>query len=145
MFATRYKSALGKSCIDLPIHLRSPDILNIRNEDEKCFLWCVIAYLYPVEEHAYRVSNYTQHVGKFNLKGVRFPPDINHIDRFCKQNNIKVNLFELIDNGVEQRGVTIIKDYYTDNNLKGCNLLHYTDGVRRHYLLRRNISKFYQE
>ena len=40
---------------------------------------------------------------------------------------------------------TVTKDYYTDNNLKGCNLLHYTDGVRRHYLLCRNISKFYNE
>ena len=38
MFATRYKSALGRSYIDLPIHLRSPAILNIWNEDEMCFL-----------------------------------------------------------------------------------------------------------
>ena len=145
MFATRYKSALGRSYIDLPKHLRSPDILNIQNEDAMCFLWCVIAYLYPVNENASRVTNYTQHVGKFNLKDVHFPPDIKDIDRFCKQNNIKVNIFELIDDGVEHRGGTIIKDYYTVNDLQGCNILHYTNGVRRHYLLCRNISKFYHK
>ena len=145
MFATRYKSALGKSYIDLPIHLRSPDILNIQNEDEKCFIWCVIAYLYPVEENSNRVSNYIQHVEKFNLKNVHFPPDTKDIDRFCKQNNILVNVFELIDKGERERGGIIKKVYYTHNNLKGCNLLYYTDGIRHHYLLCRNISKFYHE
>ena len=32
-------------------------ILNIHNTDNKCLLWCLIAYLYPAKDHPNRVNN----------------------------------------------------------------------------------------
>ena len=35
-------------------------IINIKNNDDKCFMWCVLAQLYPVAKNAERVSNYNK-------------------------------------------------------------------------------------
>ena len=34
----------------------SKSIINIKNNDQYCFLWCILAYLYPVEDHKDRIS-----------------------------------------------------------------------------------------
>ena len=43
---TTYKPLVGSSYIDLPIELRSPrkGLINIKNNDQKCFLWCHVRY-----------------------------------------------------------------------------------------------------
>ena len=37
--------------------MRKKAILNMENKDDKCFQWCVLRYLYPIDKHATRVSN----------------------------------------------------------------------------------------
>ena len=39
--------------MDLPAELRSPrkGIINIKNKDEKCFLWCHVRHINPSKEH----------------------------------------------------------------------------------------------
>ena len=48
-----YKPLLGSSYIDLPIELRSPrkGLINIKNKDQKCFLWCHVRHINPSKEH----------------------------------------------------------------------------------------------
>ena len=48
-----YRPLLGSSYIDLPIELRSPrkGLINIKNEDQKCFLWCHVTHINPSKEH----------------------------------------------------------------------------------------------
>ena len=54
-------------------------IINISNYDQFCFLWCILAYLYPFEDHQNRTSIYSIHmqstfgVNKFILEGSEFP------------------------------------------------------------------------
>ena len=47
------KPLLGSSEIDLPIELRSPrkGLTNIKNEDQKWFLWCHARHINPSKEH----------------------------------------------------------------------------------------------
>ena len=42
-----YRPLSGNSYIDLPVELRSPEkgLINIKNKDEKCFLWCYVRHL----------------------------------------------------------------------------------------------------
>ena len=42
-----YRLLSGSSYIDLPVELRSPrkGLINIKNEDEKYFLWCHVRHL----------------------------------------------------------------------------------------------------
>ena len=48
-----YKPLLGSSYTDLPIELRSPrkGLINIKNNDQKCFLWYHVRYINPSKEH----------------------------------------------------------------------------------------------
>ena len=52
-----YKPLLGSSYIDLPIELRSPrkGLINIKNKDQKCFLWCHVRHINPSNEHPERI------------------------------------------------------------------------------------------
>ena len=48
----------ASSYIELPGKYKdSKSIINIKNNDQYCFLWCILAYLYPVEDHKDRTSN----------------------------------------------------------------------------------------
>ena len=52
-----YKSLVGTSYIDLPIELRSSRkrLINIKNNDQKCFLWCHVGHINPTQEHPGRI------------------------------------------------------------------------------------------
>ena len=56
------------SWVELPEKCRNnKSIINIKNDDQFCFLWCILAYLYTVGEHKNRTSNYSMHFNKLNL------------------------------------------------------------------------------
>ena len=44
-----YRTLSGSSYMDLPVKLRSPRkrLINIRNKDQKCFLWCHVRHINP--------------------------------------------------------------------------------------------------
>ena len=44
--------------MDLPVELRSPrkELINIKNSDQKCFLWCHIRHINPSKEHPVRIK-----------------------------------------------------------------------------------------
>ena len=39
--------------MDLPVELRRPrkGLINIKNKDKKCFLWCHVRHINPSKEH----------------------------------------------------------------------------------------------
>ena len=48
-----YRPLVGSSYIDLPIelkHLRK-GLINIKNNEQKCFLWCHVKHINPVKDH----------------------------------------------------------------------------------------------
>ena len=54
-----YEPLVGSSYIDLPIELRRPRkrLLNIKNIDQKCFLWCHVRHINPTQEHPGKIKN----------------------------------------------------------------------------------------
>ena len=52
-----YRPLSGSSYMDLPVELRSPrkGLINIKNKDEKCFLWCHVRHIDPLKEHSERI------------------------------------------------------------------------------------------
>ena len=53
-----YKPIKGSSYIPLPeFLLRKKAIINMENKDDKCFLWCVLRYLHPVQKNASRIDD----------------------------------------------------------------------------------------
>ena len=43
--------------MDLPIELKHPrkGLINIKNEDQKCFSWCHVRHINPSKEHPGRI------------------------------------------------------------------------------------------
>ena len=89
-----YKPLHASTFIKLPKYLKDKKaIINIKNTDNKCFLYCVIAGLDTrVHSHPNRVSNYLNMIHLFNLEGITFPVTINQIAKFEKNNNVSINV-----------------------------------------------------
>ena len=51
----------GSSYMDLPVEL-SPikGLINIKNKDKKCFLWCHVTHINPSKEHPERIKKMTK-------------------------------------------------------------------------------------
>ena len=99
----------ASSWVELPPNYKnSKSIINIKNEDNLCFLWCILAYLFPVIEHKNRTSNYSMHINKLNLDNLEFPMKVKDIPKFERKNNLNINVFELTNN--------ILSPIYINNN-----------------------------
>ena len=87
----------ASSFIELPPKYKnSQSIINIKNNDQYCFLWCILAYLYPVEDNKNITSSYSKHFDKFNLEGLEFPMKVKDIPKFENLNiGLCINVFEL--------------------------------------------------
>ena len=53
-----YGPLLGSSYVKLPVELGSPrkGLINIKNNDQKCFLWCHVRHVNPSKEYPERVT-----------------------------------------------------------------------------------------
>ena len=43
------------------------------NKDQKCFLYCILAFLFPTESHVDRMKNYKKYLSLINFKGNEMP------------------------------------------------------------------------
>ena len=69
-------------------------LINIKNMHNKCFLWCHIRHLNPVERNFQRITNEDKEVvSKPNYEGINFPVSEKDYCRIEKQNNIFINVF----------------------------------------------------
>ena len=52
-----YRPLSASFYMELPVELKSPrkGLINIKNKDEKCFLWCHVPHINPSEEHPERI------------------------------------------------------------------------------------------
>ena len=85
----------GSSYIDLPKELKNKKaIINMKNEDNKCFLWCVLRALNPKDRDAERIDkDLKSKVDTLNMEGITYPVDFKDINRFEKQNpNISISV-----------------------------------------------------
>ena len=99
-----YRPLAGSFYIELPAQLRSPrkGLINIKNKDKKCFLWCHLRHINPLKEHPEimkkKKKNDKKVVEKLNYDGIEFPvqeKDFNKIE----VKNICINVFEY-ENGL---------------------------------------------
>ena len=53
-----YRPLSGSSYMNLPVGLRSPrkGLINIKNKDQKCFLWCHVRHIKHSKEHPERIK-----------------------------------------------------------------------------------------
>ena len=91
----------GFSYIPLPEFIRNKNaVVNLKNKDQKCFLWCVLRYLHPVKSHNDRLTDLKRYEKDLNFKGIDFPVKLKDITKFENQNPSLpgVNVFSVRDN-----------------------------------------------
>ena len=77
----------GSSYIDLPSWIKNKKaIVNIKNKDNKCFLWCILRYLHPRDRDEERIKDLEKYEFSLNTKGITFPMKVNNITQFEKLN-----------------------------------------------------------
>ena len=95
LHTTRWEPLYGSSYIPLDPYLANKKaIINMKNEDDKCFMWSVLRALYPKDNHPERIDNdLKSKQNTLNMKGICYPVDLKAIDRFETQNpNISISV-----------------------------------------------------
>lgn len=95
---SRFEPIAGTSYIDLPKFLKSKKaIINVKNEDNKCFKYAVLSALFPAAKDAQRVSKYKPFEHLLDFSCVQFPVELRDITKFEEKNplvSINVYMFD---------------------------------------------------
>ena len=91
-----YRPLIGTSYIDLPIELKHPKnrLINIKNNDQKCFLWCHVRHTNPTKEHPERITKIDRKIAhNLNYDRIEFPVEEKDFKKIEVKNNIWINVF----------------------------------------------------
>ena len=101
------------------------DLINIKNNDNKCFLWCHIRHLSSLKIHPERITKADKNMAnEFDYEGIEFPVSKRDLNKIEKKNNICINVFYYKNN-------LFYPVYLSDQNFDDCiNLLMITDEVK---------------
>ena len=127
------------SYIPLPEWIKNKKaIVNIKNKDDKCFLWCILRYLYPKERDEERIKDLEKYEFSLNTKGITFPMNINNINKFEKLNPSLpgINVFSVDDKNT----IYPLREAKRDCKNTIDLFLHEEDGVS-HYSLIKNFHR----
>ena len=128
------------SYIDLPKELKNKKaIINMKNEDNKCFMWCVLRALNPKDEKPERVDkDLKSKEHTLNMTGIKYPVDFRSIDRFEKQNpDISITI---LGYNKDERVYPLKTSKINKNCKHQIALLLIKDSENSHYCLIKNIS-----
>ncbi|CAL1299813.1 unnamed protein product, partial [Larinioides sclopetarius] len=126
----------GSSYIPTPVKLKcTGGLINVQNNDNKCFMWSMLAALHPAKTNVHRVSNYVEYVDELKFESdMTFPFTINKVPKFETLNNISINVY-----GYEE---TLFPLYISD---KFCathiNLLFLSNTETNHFCYIKNMSR----
>ena len=146
LYSAVYQPIRGKSYVPTPkaiVNTRS--IVNVQNEDEKCFEYSIIASQHYSEIDANKSSRpnqYDKWLGKYNFEGCSQPMNLNDIDKFEKNNNLAINVYHIKHDG---KLVTPLRITQKDVKLEEyVNLLLIEHNERTHYTWIRNFDRLLQ-
>ena len=82
----KYNPIRGSSYIETPKRIANKKaVINVKNNDNRCFEYAILASIYPAKDHVDRVGKYVDYIPTLNVKGIEMPMLINDIDKFEKQ------------------------------------------------------------
>jgi len=117
--------------VSLPNFIKkTKSVINIKNNDEFCFLYAVTAALYPAPngKNPNRLSSYpdVRQILKFN--GIEFPITLKDIPKFERMNNLAINVFTVLDDAQEIVPLVLSKTEYSPRiNLLMISCEYYND------------------
>ena len=134
-----YKPLRGETWIPLPEELADKKaIINMKNKDNKCFLWCVLRALNPKGEHPERLDK--KLMGKentLNMERTDYPVSLKDINKFEKQNpTISITVFRY-----EGKSVNPLRNSDCNDRDHNIILMLIEEGGVKHYCLVKDLSR----
>ena len=133
----RYQPLRGASYIPLPAAVRNKKaVVNIKNKDNHCFWWNIVAAENPVDVHPERPGNYPQQaIEDFDRNGIISPVPISQIPRTERQNNRAVNLFGW------DKGAIVHHISKQPEDIPRINMLLIEKAGKTHYARSKNLNR----
>ena len=123
----------------MPIELRGSKkgLINIKNKDEKCFLWCHVRHINLTKEHPEEIKKVDRiFANNLNYDGTEFPVKESDFNKIEVQNNNCINLF-----GYENKLVFPI--YVSNKKYKdSIDLLLLIRDNKSHYVYIKGFNRF---
>ena len=134
-----YSPLIGSTYIKLTDKLKTPmkGLINIKNNDNKFFLWCHIRHLNFVKRHPERITKENKNmVDDLDCEGIKVTVSKKDYCRIKRQNNICIDVFcyenELTD-----------PVYVSDQKFHSCvDLLLISDENKSHYVSIKDFGIF---
>ena len=144
----------GNSWTPLPKEIEEKKaVINMKNEDDECFKWCVARALNPVENHPERITQkLRKQAEELNWKGIEFPMEVNKIEKFEKINpNISINVYYIHGDIQPSRisglkrdhniNLLLIEPQSDPDQMSEKSLVRSTEEGKKHYCLIKNMSR----
>ena len=139
LHTSKYNPLNAGSYIDLPKALKfTKSIINMKNEDNECFKWCVLRALNLKDKNNERIDkDLKSKQNTLNMEGIRYPVNFRDIDRFESQNP-EISITILGYNKDERVYPLKISKY--SGSKHDITLLLIKDEDNSHYCLVKNLS-----
>ena len=116
-------------------------LINLKNDDNRCFLWCHVRYKNPLQRNPQRVTLKDREIAQtLNYSGVTFPVSIKDMDKIEKQNKININAYGYD----EDKGYVFPIRNSKEKNEDTLNVLliggETKSGYRQHYVLIKDFN-----
>ena len=139
-----YRPLRGNTWVSLPKELADKKaIINMKNQDNKCFMWSVLRALNPTNNHPERIDKeLMEKEDTLNMKGIEYPVSLKEdrdISKFEKQNP-EISITVLGFNEKDKVHTLRCSDHVYNRKHNIILLLIERDGVK-HYCLVKNPSR----
>ena len=133
-----YIPFLGSIFIELPKELNNPKkgLINIHKNDNKCFSWCHVRYLNPVNDHSTRIKREDRKIAdSLDYNNVSFPVSTKDYKKIEDQNDIRINVFWYEDK-------VVCPIYISEKKFDDCmNVLMIHEGNKSHYMYIKDFNR----
>ena len=136
LHTTRYTPLKGSSYIKLPKFLESKGaIINMKNDDDKCFLWCVLRALNLKDKNNERIhGDLKSKIDTLDMRDIKYPVNLKDINMFeCLNSSIAISVFAYS----EEDKVYPLKISDHSNRLHKIKQLLIKEEEKTHYCLKK--------
>ena len=134
-----YRPLRGYTWIPLSKELADKKaIINMKNKDNKCLLWCVLRKLNPKDDHAERVDKeLMEKENTLNMERIEYPVSFKDINKFEKQNpNISITVL-----GYDGKDIYSLRNSKCVDREHNITLMLIGKNEVKHYCLVKSISR----
>ena len=139
LHTVRYNPLRIEKWVPLPKELGNKKaIINPKNKDNKCFLWCVLRALNPKDGNPEIIDKkLKEKENTLNMEGIEYPVHLEDIDKFEKQNpSISITVF-----GYEEKSVYPLRNSNNTNREHNIILILIKEEGVNHYCLVKDPSR----